>query len=56
MRTICEVALCRVVGSAEPHPNICTSNGSIVSLYSLGYYVILDCVIRNFLLFYEFKT
>ena len=27
--TTCELALWRVVGSAEPQPNMCTSNGSI---------------------------
>lgn len=28
--TICELGLWWVVGSAEPHPNMCTSNCSIV--------------------------
>ena len=28
--TICALALCRVVGNAEPQPSMCISNGSIV--------------------------
>ena len=35
MRTICVLALCRVVGSAEPHPNMCTSNGSILFMLAV---------------------
>ena len=41
MRTICVLALCRVVGSAEPHPNMCTSNGSIVVQLPFGWLFLL---------------
>lgn len=48
MRTICDVALWRVVGSAEPHPNMCISNGSIL-LYFAQWLLTL-------LLFYQLKA